>query len=69
MGYATDETEFQEGIRCVAAPIRDRDGSVVASIGISAPMTRFPRERLDECSEQVMTIAHSICAAVASREE
>ncbi len=53
LGYATDEAEFQEGIRCVAAPIRDRDGSVIASIGISAPITRFSRERFAECSQQV----------------
>ncbi len=69
LGYATDEAEFQEGIRCVAAPIRDRDGSVIASIGISAPMTRFPRERLAECSEQVMSIAHTISEAVTTRAE
>jgi len=69
LGYATDEAEFQEGIRCVAAPIRDRDGSVIASIGISAPITRFPRERLAECSAQVLMIAHAISAAVAAREE
>ena len=69
LGYAIDEAEFQEGIRCVAAPIRDRDGSLIASIGISAPMTRFPRERFPECSEQVMQIAHTISQAVAARED
>jgi len=68
-GYATDEAEFQEGIRCVAAPIRDRDGSLIASIGISAPMTRFPRERFGPCSEQVVQIANAISQAVASRED
>ena len=42
-GYATDDAEFLEGLRCVAAPIRNQDGVVVASIGISAPSSRFPR--------------------------
>jgi len=69
LGYATDESEFAEGIRCVAAPIRDRDGSLIASIGISAPITRFPRERFGLCSEQVVAIARSISEAVAAREE
>ena len=41
-GYATDDEEFHEGIRCVAAPIRDKDGVVIASIGISAPSARLP---------------------------
>ena len=34
-----------EEVRCVAAPIRDQAGTVVASIGISAPSTRFPKSR------------------------
>ena len=68
LGYATDDEEFQEGIRCVAAPIRDRDGSLIASIGIAAPMTRFPRERFAPCSEQVLLAAQTITEAVAARE-
>jgi DNA-binding IclR family transcriptional regulator len=40
-GYAIDDTEYVEEVRCVAAPIRDKVGVVVASIGISAPLTRF----------------------------
>ena len=38
-----DESEYLEGVRCIAAPIRDRDGAVIASIGISAPAARFPQ--------------------------
>ena len=45
-GYATDDGEFVEGLRCVAAPIRDQDGSVVASIGISAPLEPFSEDPL-----------------------
>lgn len=67
LGYATDEAEYQEGMRCVAAPIRDKDGAVVASIGISAPMTRFPRERFATSSRQVLEVAHGISHAIASR--
>src|ERR1700734_1377620 len=36
-GYATDEAEYNLGMRCIAAPIRLVDGSIVGSIGISAP--------------------------------
>src|SRR2546429_469092 len=52
-GYATDEAEFREGLRCVAAPIRAQRGIIVGSIGISAPAERFPIERYPEFSEQV----------------
>jgi IclR family acetate operon transcriptional repressor len=59
-GYATDESEFLEGVRCVAAPIRDREGAVIASIGISAPIVRFPAERETEFAEQVVSTAAKI---------
>jgi len=68
-GFATDEAEYQEGIRCVAAPIRDKDGSILGSIGISAPMTRFPKERFPVCAEQVLEVAGLINQAIMNTEE
>ena len=59
-GYATDNSEFMEGVRCVAAPIRDKDGLVIASIGISAPISRFPPERQPDLARQVKDIAGQI---------
>lgn len=35
-GYATDKEEFGNGITCVAAPIYDYTGKVIAAIGCSA---------------------------------
>jgi len=66
-GVATDDGEYQEGIRCVAAPIRDRDGVVVGSIGISAPLTRFPNERYPDCVAQVVAVACEITATLATQ--
>jgi IclR family acetate operon transcriptional repressor len=59
-GYAADDAEFQEGVRCVAAPIRDRDGAIVGSIGISAPRIRFPDERFTEIAPEVTQVAEKI---------
>jgi DNA-binding IclR family transcriptional regulator len=59
-GYATDEAEFREGLRCVAAPIRAQRGLIVGSIGISAPAARFPLEWYPECGELVRAIADEI---------
>ena len=36
-GYATDVEEHEVGIRCTAAPVRDRSGQVVAAISVSCP--------------------------------
>ncbi|HLK64096.1 MAG TPA: IclR family transcriptional regulator [Bryobacteraceae bacterium] len=44
-GFVIDEEEYVEGVRCLAAPVRDKDGMIIASIGISAPLSRFPPER------------------------
>ncbi len=40
-GYAIDNEEIEVGLKCVAAPIKDRDGKVIAAISISGPKQRF----------------------------
>lgn len=40
-GYATDNEEFTQGIRCVAVPIYDPAGKMVAAIGVSGPTARI----------------------------
>lgn len=42
-GYATDLEELSEGIHCVAAPIRDHTGLVIAAVSVSAPAIRLTR--------------------------
>jgi IclR family transcriptional regulator, acetate operon repressor len=59
-GFATDDEEYQEGVRCLAAPIRDKDGEVVATIGISAPLTRLPEERYTESAKHVSQAAREV---------
>jgi IclR family acetate operon transcriptional repressor len=59
-GYATDEAEFRDGLRCVAAPIRLSDGSIIASIGISAPSNRFLKTDYPVHAAKVVRIAANI---------
>jgi IclR family acetate operon transcriptional repressor len=68
-GYSTDDAEFQEGVRCVAAPIRAESGLTVGSIGISAPVTRFPQERYRECGEQVRATADRISEGLRNQQQ
>ncbi len=67
-GFATDDGEFQEGIRCVAAPIRAEAGLIVGSIGISAPALRFPDQRYAEVADQVRAVADQISARLQIRQ-
>jgi DNA-binding IclR family transcriptional regulator len=46
-GYAIDDEENEEGIRCVAAPIRNGSGRVEAAVSISGPTTRITTERIE----------------------
>lgn len=66
-GYSSDDGEFENGIRCVAAPIRTDDGTIVASIGISAPQNRFPKDRTAEFAQQVREIAARIGESLAQQ--
>lgn len=43
-GYAVDLEEYAPGLHCVAAPVRDAGGRVVAAISLSGPAQRFSRE-------------------------
>lgn len=45
-GYAIDNGEREEGVMCIAAPVRDRHGIITASISISGPLHRFGKERI-----------------------
>jgi len=44
--FAVDDEELEEGVRCVAAPVRDYSHKVVAGIGLSGPVSRFSPERI-----------------------
>ncbi|HMJ61344.1 MAG TPA: IclR family transcriptional regulator [Bryobacteraceae bacterium] len=66
-GFSTDDEEFMEGVRCVAAPIRAEDGQIIGAIGVSAPLTRFPAERYRICGEQVLKVAGQIRAMLTNQ--
>lgn len=64
-GYAIDKGEYEASVRCIAAPIRDRTGKVIAAISISAPDTRMPLQLLDSpMAAQVVEVASRISRAL-----
>jgi IclR family transcriptional regulator, acetate operon repressor len=65
-GFAADNGEFQEGVRCAAAPIRAENGTIVGSIGISAPIQRLTHDRFQQCVKFVLEAANEISASLAN---
>jgi DNA-binding IclR family transcriptional regulator len=47
-GYAMDNEECEDGVRCVAVPVWDFRNRVAAAISVSAPVTRMDKKRVDE---------------------
>jgi IclR family KDG regulon transcriptional repressor len=46
-GYAVDDEECGIGVRCVASPIFDRRGVVVAAIGVAGTTAQVPKQHLE----------------------
>jgi IclR family acetate operon transcriptional repressor len=63
-GYAVDDQEREDGVRCVAAPVRDRAGEVIAAVSIAGPSTRITKERVLELAGHVMQAASQISTAL-----
>jgi DNA-binding IclR family transcriptional regulator len=40
-GYAVDRREYEEEVECIAAPIRDHLGNVVAALSVSGPQKKI----------------------------
>ena len=59
-GFAVDNEEHEVGIRCVAAPIRDESGAVIASCSVSGPAGRMTDERIAELAPEVVQVADAI---------
>jgi IclR family acetate operon transcriptional repressor len=63
-GYAIDNEEHADGLRCVAAPIWDDNGEPWAAISLAGPTSRITIERIDELGRLVRTTADGITAAL-----
>jgi len=61
-GYAMDDQETDMGARCVAAPVLDESGKVVAAISVSGPITRMNRDGIQAFAGATRRAARTISA-------
>jgi len=67
-GYAVDNAEHEEGVRCIGAPIHNHEAAVMASISVSGPSQRMTPERDEEVGELVMSKTAEISRSLGYRE-
>jgi DNA-binding IclR family transcriptional regulator len=66
-GCAVEDEESELGMRCIAAPIRNDGGEVIAAIGIAGPVSRLSRKALAGFTPHVIETAAAISARLGYR--
>jgi DNA-binding IclR family transcriptional regulator len=61
-GYAVTDEELELGLAAVAAPVRRREGAVVAAISVSGPSTRFSQQRFNDVAAQCIAETNALSA-------
>lgn len=55
-GYALDDEENEEGVRCIAASLRGYGKNVKYAFSISGPVSRMTKERVEELSTDMKKV-------------
>ncbi len=59
-GFAIDNGEMDDDVRCIAAPVRNHEGRIIAAISVSGPAQRMTRERLEALREPLIEAAKRV---------
>jgi DNA-binding IclR family transcriptional regulator len=63
-GFAADAEELEPGLRCVAAPVADHTGAVVAALGLSGPADRLTPAVAAKLGREARATAAEVSAAL-----
>ncbi|MEM1102271.1 MAG: HTH-type transcriptional regulator BhcR [Pseudomonadota bacterium] len=68
-GFAIDDEEKTDGMRCIACAVRDWSGEVVAGLSVSGPTSRVSRSEIPALSAAVIAAADALSAALGDAGE
>ncbi len=68
-GFAVDNEEYIEGIRCVAVPVFNHEHAPIAAMGISGPANRITSSRADHLGVILKKAAQQVSAQAGWNEE
>jgi DNA-binding IclR family transcriptional regulator len=66
-GYAIDDEESEAGMRCVAAPVRDISGKVIAAVGLAGPTQRLTKKDLRSMAPEVIATGDAVSVRLGYR--
>jgi DNA-binding IclR family transcriptional regulator len=59
-GYAVDDEELEEGLRCIAVPVLDAQRLPVAAVSVSGPSFRVTAQKLPAIANQLLQCVRGI---------
>jgi DNA-binding IclR family transcriptional regulator len=68
-GYAVTNEELEVGLSALAAPVRRREGAVIAAISVSGPSTRFNATKNNEVADQCMIEANALSSLLGYQQK
>jgi DNA-binding IclR family transcriptional regulator len=61
-GYAVDDEELEEGLRCIAVPVLDAQRQPVAAVSVSGPSFRVTAQKLPLIANHLLQCVRGISA-------
>jgi IclR family transcriptional regulator, KDG regulon repressor len=68
-GFSIDDEEIELGLKCIAAPIFDHQGNVIASISCASPKMRLDEERLPQVINGIKRAASDISISLGFKDD
>lgn len=63
-GYAVEDEESEDGMRCLAAPIFQNDGRILAAVGVAGPRIRMRKSQFHKLAPIVIAAAEEVSTSL-----